>query len=360
MYDITTTESDGGIGVHHLDLVSQVRQEIEYIRNSPNKKVVSIGSTARLLAEFLVLPRRSYTDVDCINFLVSKQEDAAYCMERLDGLVDYVLVDVEAKQNIDLMDIATQFVRISTIVAYKPNDVSVEAADLLIRQHFHDNLSNRQILILGAGNISSKLALRLSERNVSIKLYSRDYEKTKGIVSGLNAILPAFSPKQIEAIEKLPDLEGCFEGVVSFVAADRVANEEIARLISRGGIAIDGGINNFSSGFLSESQQRGITCSRLDVRLGFMYALLSLNQDIARFSFDIKGERLAGDIRLVAGGIIGNRGDVILDRIKDPSQIIGIANGVGGVLNESDYSMDDIRKLKEVQNHIIHTVNVHR
>jgi len=330
----------------------QVFFEVDSIRKSSKIKVASIGSTSRLLADFLVLPRRSYEHFECINFLVSKLDDACFCFECLDGVADIVLVDVEAKQSMDLMSIAVKHIRRSSIVAYKPNDASVEAADLLVRQHFQDQLSGKSIIILGAGNISAKLALRLCERNAGITLLSRNFSKARRVADGLNAILPRYINSSIEVIESPPN-DAVFDGLVSFVAADGVAREEMVNLVKRGGIAVDGGINNFTPGFLKASGENGVICNRLDVRLGFVYSLLSSSPDISNFYVNVRGERFFDNIRLIAGGIIGNRGDIIVDRIQQPSQIIGIANGVGGVLASKDYSTKDKIRLERAQDFLI-------
>lgn len=330
----------------------QIDREIEYIMRSGRTKVGTIGTTARLLNEFLVLPRRSYEHVDCINFLVSSTEDATYCLERLDGVADCVLIDVEAKQNLDLMHIARQTIRRSQIAAYKPNDASVEAADLLLRDFFQDAISNRSILILGAGNISAKLALRFSERNAKVQIHSRDHNKTLKIAEGLNAILPRHAVNRIEAIERLGTEPGEYDALVSFVAANKHVAESAADLISTKGVAVDGGINNFSSEFLVKCQSRHVACFRLDVRLGFVYSLLSISPDVSNFHQCVKGTRHLDDIRLVAGGVIGQRGDIIVDRIQAPGQIVGVANGIGGVLNKEEYVATDIANLDKAKRYL--------
>ncbi len=327
----------------------QVSREVDYIMQSDKIKVVSVGTTARLLADFLVLPRREYMQFACINFLVSNQVDAAYCLDQADGIADYILVDVEAKQDVKLMDIAVKHVSKSTLVSFKPNDASVEAADLLIRQHFHEDLTGRRILILGAGNISSKLALRFCERNAHVELHARNYSKVKMITDGLNAILPKYSGHRIEPIERVGRERGYYDGIVSFIAADQIADKQIAEMLHAGGIAVDGGINNFTPEFIEECQSQGITCNRLDVRLGFIYSLLSLGHDVHNFYTNVRGERYVDHNRLIAGGIIGRRGDVIVDRMVHPSQIIGIANGVGGVLSPCEYTNEEHGMLDELE-----------
>jgi Glutamyl-tRNA reductase len=336
----------------HSGIYNQVMSEVDNIRRSSKIKVASVGSTSRLLAEFLVLPRRSYEHFECINFLVSRPDDASFCFKSLDGVVDIVLVDVEAKQNLDLMEIAAKHIRRSSIVAYKPNDASVEAADLLIRQHFQDQLNGKSILVMGAGNISTKLALRLCERNAGITLVSRDYSKARKIADGLNAILPKYSQSSIKAFASPPN-DTVYDVLVSFVAADGVVREEMASLLKRGGIAVDGGINNFTPGFLMASGKNGVVCTRLDVRLGFVYSLLSSSPDISNFYVNVRGERLIENIRLIAGGIIGNRGDIIVDRIQKPTQIVGMANGVGGVLSGDGYSSKDKIRLERARDFLL-------
>ena len=55
------------------------------------------------------------------------------------------------------------------------------------------------------------------------------------------------------------------------------------------------------------------------------------------------------DFNVVAGGVIGQKGDIVLDSINNPSLILGVADGKGSFLNlvgEGDYK-DRIAKVQK-------------
>lgn len=62
----------------------------------------------------------------------------------------------------------------------------------------------------------------------------------------------------------------------------------------------------------------------------------------------IMGEGKIVDIPVVAGGVLGRRGDIVLDSISKPTMVIGIADGKGGLLKESEISpfIDRIKKVR--------------
>ena len=66
----------------------------------------------------------------------------------------------------------------------------------------------------------------------------------------------------------------------------------------------------------------------------------------------IIGRDIINNHPVVAGGIMGQDGQVIIDRIVKPTREIGIANGIGGVKNESDLSAEEHIKVREVQSFI--------
>jgi len=44
------------------------------------------------------------------------------------------------------------------------------------------------------------------------------------------------------------------------------------------------------------------------------------------------GSAVLSGVPVVAGGVIGRRGSVVIDSVKNPSRVIGIADGLGGLL----------------------------
>jgi hypothetical protein len=60
------------------------------------------------------------------------------------------------------------------------------------------------------------------------------------------------------------------------------------------------------------------------------------------------GEGKIANIPVVAGGVLGRRGDIVLDSISSPTMVIGVADGKGGLLSEREIS-PFINRVKKVR-----------
>ncbi|MCL1630569.1 hypothetical protein M3N64_01200 [Sporolactobacillus sp. CPB3-1] len=305
-----------------------------------------ISMTGRKSSGLRTLPRRTALGFTAINFLVTDLKQVRDCLLALDGQVDYILIDIEQKQNISLIRTARAMITQSRIITCKPNDATVEACDLLIRHHAHDELENKSILVIGSGNLSTKIALRLAERQANVHLLSRSYTKAVQIADCLNLITPEFSP----AIHAVQAPARNYDSIISFLSADGIIGEDFLPFLNEDSLIIDGGINNFKPAFIKKALKKGITCYRLDVRIAFLYYVLLLSHEVTSFFTQTMGriEYPEKDCHLVSGGIIGNAGDIIVDQVMAPTQIIGIADGSGGTKKANRYTANEKKIIAEL------------
>lgn len=336
-----------------MDMKEMVEKELNSFSCDLDYRIATVGTTARDSQPFAILPRRKALGFEAVNFMVVNPSYAEECFKLLDGAVKYILVDIELKKEIDLMQIAKRTIKQASIISYKPNDTTLEAADMFLRHYFNDEMKGKRILIYGAGNLGSKLTIRLAERGADVFLDSRNKEKTGEIIQALNHLTPKYSPSRIRQIKSYENLTDEMDVLIAFTSASNVISSSFLPFIKDGGLALDGGINNFTSDFIKGANERSINCYRLDVRAAFPHTILFLTDYINNFYHNIQGERDFGNVRVVAGGIIGNEGDIVVDRISKPKQIVGIANGIGGLKPESEYTgkeRQNIEKLREMLN----------
>ncbi len=71
---------------------------------------------------------------------------------------------------------------------------------------------------------------------------------------------------------------------------------------------------------------------RFDGRLGVMFEIESLVATL-HFHEKVMGSHLLDGFKLVAGGVMGEKGDIVVDSISNPVRILGVADGKGGLLN---------------------------
>ncbi|WP_414047877.1 NAD(P)-binding domain-containing protein [Macrococcus equi] len=284
---------------------------------------IVLATTSNHSSDFLRLPDKYINGQKCMSFSIANPEIATQVIQVFDGNAKYIYVDVERKQDIDFVSIAQQKIQTSRLREMKPNDLAMEAADILIYKTVKDKNSN--VLIVGTGNIGIKLAIRLTERNYNVYLHGRNNEKVENFVMMINQMLPKYS-KKIKAWHEEP-----IDVLCSMVSAIEVIDNSYIPSLKQGALAIDGGIGNFSKDFIKNAHLKDINVLRLDVRIS-NDLLNGIDQSYnSNFFTDIKGEKDFNGIHIVSGGIIGKEGDVIVDRIHIPKRVIGIANGIGGV-----------------------------
>lgn len=331
----------------------KIQKEIDSFTCDPSKRIATIGTTARSSQAFAVLPRRQALGFEAINFLIEDPESAKTCMQYLDGKVRYLLIDIERKKDIDLMQLAQQYTSQSEILTYKPNDTTLEAADMFLRNYFDEKLANKHILIYGAGNLGSKLSLRLAERGAKVFLDSRNQTKAKEIIKTLNYLLPKHIQNPIQPVGSSLSLTHKIDVLIAFTSASKVIPPSFLNFMKKKGLAIDGGIDNFTPAFIQEAAKQELQCYRLDVRTAFPHTVLYLNEYTKNFYQHIQGERFIDHIRMVAGGIIGFDGDIVVDNISQPQQLVGVANGTGGLKSADEYTESDLGNVQYVQTKVM-------
>lgn len=303
-----------------------------------------ISTTAKTSENILRLPNKEFRNNMFANILINSESALENLLTAIDGIVDTVLVDVESKQDIDMYAIAQNTLNISRIIPYKPNDITLEAADQLVSKCLNNNFSNKKILIVGTGNLAFKISLRLIERGAEIIIWGRDERKVGVLTECLNIIKPKYSRSSASPYKK--SISEC-DGLISFVSSDKVIDESFTSLLKEEGVAIDGGIGNFNERFINDCLLKQISLFRLDVRLGNLFLLASKESYESDNGFfeNVIGTRSIDNIDLVAGGIIGRNGAIIVDKIKKPTQVIGMANGYGGVKSVGELTEVDKEKL---------------
>ncbi|MEG9296024.1 NAD(P)-binding domain-containing protein [Mangrovibacillus sp. Mu-81] len=321
------------------------------LNNKP--EYLLVGSTARKSKKFSILPNRTINNMVASSILITDQYTCNHILGLVDGKVPVILADIEGKQDVNIFASAKKVIRHSRIIPYKPNDMTLEAADVLLNKHFNYDLINKNILIFGTGNLAGKLALRLSERNASVTISGRNQQKASQLANLINILLPKFSHNTVKAFTHNKSDENQFDALVSFVSAERVLNSNYFKYLTPDALVVDGGINNLSEELIELKNHKDLSIIRLDTRIGLPFVESFLNAFDNDFFQNVVGEKKIDGVNCVAGGIIGSHGDIILDNISSPTQVIGVANGLGGLKDEGEYNSADKRQLSILQQRIL-------
>ncbi len=108
--------------------------------------------------------------------------------------------------------------------------------------------------------------------------------------------------------------------------------------------------NAYGQDFLNSAIRRGFLFYRVDLRAG-LAAELNLAVGTQKL-MDSSGASEIEGISVVSGGIISPPGTIVLDSVKEPSMVIGVADGLGGLFS-LETEMSYRSSVERVQKHIM-------
>ena len=269
------------------------------------------------------LPDRTDHEGRLAAFQIETTADARLLLPLLDRPGRHLYLDVEAKQDLDLLGLAADLVHAAHVHAMKPNDATVDATDALVLHHHGPNLQGHSVAVYGTGNLGFKLALRLAERRAAVQLFGRSQGRVRQASAAINAILPRHSERLLG-----PGGVRTFGTLVSAVARHGAVGTDWLERLEPSALVIDVGINNLTADFIRNAHDRGHTCLRLDVRAAPHPVPPITNP----FFASVVGRTHIDGVPVVAGGLIGRPGEVVVDRVVHPELVIGVADGTGGLL----------------------------
>jgi hypothetical protein len=309
-----------------------------------------VGTTKkRSNQNYYITPYRESQKTIYAGAILYDNETAKKLANKIDGKVNYIFVDIEKKAtnkknilvNIERETKAT--IKKSVVKNYKPNDITVNSIENFIQDYFRKDqkgVGGKKILILGAGNIGSKIAIRLLESGANVFLFRRNKNKLKKISEVLNIIKPQHTKSRSNTInsnqlkfENYDVIIGCSDNKIKF--------KKIKELFKKP-LIIDVGKGVFSQPDLNQLNKKNIPVFRLDIE-NSLSSFIDNNINTEIF-FESSFINKKNKLRLVKQGILGNVGDIIVDDVIKPKRIIGVC-GKDGLLK--NISLKNYKLLKK-------------
>jgi len=270
----------------------------------------------------------------------------------VNGKVDYVFVDIEKKTSnktdklVNVERCVLESINQSIIKKYKANDVTVNAVENFVQDYFRENLrgvGNKKILIAGVGNIGSKISLRLLESGAEVFMIRRNSIKLKSLVKTLNFIKPKTTIARCHAIKKNKLIFENYDVVIG-CSNNAIKFDKIKKLNHKP-LIIDVGKGVFSKNNIKDLNLKEISIFRLDIE----FALNAVIDSNIRTEAFFKGEytKKIGNNNLIKKGILGSKGDIVVDNIEKPKRIIGVCDK-NGLLE--DISLKKLKTLEKIIN----------
>ena len=318
-----------------------------------------IGNTRKINETGLYFsPIRRTSKLISGSAIVYEVSQAVAVARAVDGRVDYVLVDTEKKISTELYGpdnvgnverAVRETVKHSRVLTYKGNDLTVDSIENLIVQilsTYPRGLSGKRAAIIGAGNVGSKLALKLVERGMEVSLIRRDRVKLDAIVTALNIIKPSETIAMVSAgIDNLSIAQGV-DLLVGLTQGTPVITRDMVNAVAPGAVLLDGGKGCCELDAIRRAQEKNIPIYRADIRPGFEghIGMLLETERIVEYAL---GRTEFDGVAVVSGGLLASHNEVVVDSIAEPHAVFGIANGLG----------DFVRVLDDKQGHRLQTVH---
>lgn len=267
-------------------------------------------------------------------------ENAAQAVEivsAVDGLVDCILLDSElrpAPSENALLGVVAPQVKKSRLLAYRDGNAHLDAAEALISR-LMGGVSGSKIGVCGLSSFGLKLAMRLMEMGASVYLWDLAHEKVLRSITLLEQwcqIEPISTKKNVFALEK----EGeNLDLLVGTALSKAVVGENLVERVASQGLVIDAGVGSLQAGAIERAIGLGLRLYRLDMRAG-LSGQIALVLDTDDLVSRLMGVEKLAEQEIVAGGAIGRRGAIIVDAIHNPTRVIGVADGRGGLLSGAE------------------------
>ncbi len=301
-----------------------------------------IGNTSDLFARgrYYETPVRETSELIYGGVIVRDVATSRAVARLVDGKTDYIFVDDEKKirkiyygtNDAGNIEKAVRgVIKKSTLLAYKGNDLTVEAVDALVC-NLAGEVSGTRVAVIGMGNFGSKVALKLVERGMHVAVYRRDKTALRVISDGLNRIRSKDTISKVTPAQSIAAACRGAQIVIGVTNEKGVITKDMLRNAAPSAMLIDAGKGCFAEDVVSDPSR---LIYRVDVSIMQKYIFQGLIRTHAYMSKHL-GRRYVPEIgvTLISAGLLGRKGEVIVDDIARPSAVIGISAG-GGVLERA-------------------------
>lgn len=261
------------------------------------------------------------------NVMLADQELLTLVLRTCDGGVDYVLLDAAGSSVEGRLPSRTH------ILLYSDTAMWARAVTTHLVSLTEARLAHRTVLVIGVLPLVCRVAMTLSELGVSVVAPEGCGIQASEAVGDISiGPIEKLAPKA-DFVVALSPRKVCVD--VPLVDAMRTD----ARLF-------DGGIGSLEPEAVARAEQRGIQVLRVDMRPTLASTALELI-GMKRIVEQHMGRERWNGVPVVAGGLIGRAGDVVVDSVTCPNRVIGIADGRGGIL-PPDLNDADVRTVREI------------
>lgn len=302
-------------------LAAQARRRAEELREKARKQgLPAVMNVVVTPYEATAVSPYVETRYGCAlaNIMLAEAALLPGALEAVDGVADYVLLDVGPAAVDD-----TALAR-STLLVYSDHAMWAAAAVSQVVALLCGDAHGKRVAVTGVPPLAVRVAALMLEHGATLLL-------DETLVPGADALraFAAYAPERLR-VAWLADAARDADAVMSLSPRKPAVDAPVAQTMRADTLLFDGGIGSVSEDAVAAAEQRGVRVVRVDMRPTLAATALEriamkglVEQHMGRDTWD--------GVSVVAGGLIGRKGEVIVDSIAAPTRVIGIADGRGGI-----------------------------
>ncbi len=246
------------------------------------------------------------------NIMVENMSQAMSVLQTCDTLADYFLVDLQNNVPDDPAGFR------SRLMFYSDTSMWAHAVSSQIAAILRPALTGKMIVILGSSRIVPPTVHMLLALGATVAVEHSSVFNT--VITHERLIAGGVT-----------DLLSTTDCLIGLSPRCPVVMPENVSALPAEALVFDGGIGSLHPDALVICRKRGLRAVRIDLRPALAaQAIERIN--MLRVVHEHMGKTTWKGVPVVAGGVIGDSGDIIVDSITKPKRIIGIADGKGGIL----------------------------
>ena len=325
------------------------------------KKIFSgfvISNTSKSFSkQFFFTPIRETKNIIFAGIVIYSEKKLKELIKKIDGKVDYIFLDAEKKISSKLASDGVtaniersgkELIKKSKILIFKANDLTLDAIDTFLSQITLNDIrgiGNKKITILGAGNLGSKLALRLVERGANVFINRRDKKKLAIITEALNLIKPKQTDSKVKYVtDKYKASKGA-DILISTNTGEKIIDEKIVKSLKSNSIILDAGKGTIHEKALALTTKKKIKVFRADVTAAF-HGLTSTLLETEKTLKKKLGRKIIEGISFVSGGYLAAKNELVVNDINNPEYFYGIGDGNGDFLRKLNFKQKKYKKIQ--------------
>ena len=291
----------------------------------------------------LLLPitRESLSNIICF-VEIGDASLVDFIIEQAEGIIDKIVLDVDYKRaaSREIIEAVRNQNRIP-VMEYSDLKMWGDSSVDFVLQNEKNHLPLR-VLLLGHSYLTTHILQSFLLRDVDIYMLPEDYLDEYALDDHVQVAIRSKRLHRVEA-EKEFDI---------IIGSNLKREYDCKRLESISAKSVyDIGLQNFSREYISSLMAKGVEVYRFDNRAAVSSVVLNL-METDELIKHVMGRAEIADMHIVSGGLMGRKGDFVVDHITSPCSVLGIADGHGSFIHEYDYTDEERERIVKLKNAI--------